>query len=91
MSPAIFVRYLEKLSKMISLQVSSGGWKGIRLDSYGPVLSHLCFADDMVLFSEASIDQVEVIQDCLTRFCEASGQRVSFSSPKSCSLKILIR
>ncbi|XP_031124379.1 uncharacterized protein LOC116027093 [Ipomoea triloba] len=63
MSPAIFVRYLEKLSKMISLQVSSGGWKGIRLDSDGLVLSHLCFADDMLLFSEASIDQVEVIQD----------------------------
>lgn len=51
MSPLIFVLCMEKLSQMISSQVSSGAWKGIKLAPHSPTLSHLCFADDMVLFS----------------------------------------
>lgn len=33
----------------------------------------------MVLFSEASTAQVEIIRDCLNRFCEALGQMISYS------------
>lgn len=80
MSPALFVLYLEKFSQMITLKVGEGRWKGIKLDSTGPTLSHLCFVDDMVLFSEASIEQLEIIWDCLNRFCEASGQKISYNN-----------
>lgn len=79
MSPALFVLCLEKLSQLISHKVESGCWKGIKLDLAGPTLSHLCFADDMVLFSEASLDQADIIRECLDRFCATSGQRISFS------------
>ncbi|XP_031103479.1 uncharacterized protein LOC116007017 [Ipomoea triloba] len=79
MSPTIFVLCLEKLSQMISLKVESGDWKGIRLSLESLILSHLCFVDDMVLFSEAFIDQVETIRDSLHRFCEASGQKISLA------------
>ncbi|XP_019200262.1 PREDICTED: uncharacterized protein LOC109193892 [Ipomoea nil] len=78
-SPALFVLCIERLCQSISAAVNSGAWKGIRLAPSGPVLSHLCFADDMVLFSEATIDQVNVIMRCLDLFCEASGQKVSFA------------
>ncbi|XP_031131957.1 uncharacterized protein LOC116033348 [Ipomoea triloba] len=78
MSPAIFVLGLEKLCQIITLRVNSGDWKGVQLAPGCPILSHLCFADDMVLFAEASIDQIAVIQDCLSRFCAASGQRISY-------------
>ncbi|XP_019162021.1 PREDICTED: uncharacterized protein LOC109158590 [Ipomoea nil] len=77
MSPALFVLCMERLSQAITEEVANGAWKGIRLANSGPILSHLCFADDMVLFSEASVDQVAVIKGCLDRFCAASGQRVS--------------
>ncbi|XP_031132009.1 uncharacterized protein LOC116033406 [Ipomoea triloba] len=79
MSPAIFVLCLEKLNQMITFKVESGDWKGIQLDPMGPTLSHLCFADNMVLFTEATTAQVAIIQDCLDRFCEALGQRISYS------------
>ncbi|XP_031131901.1 uncharacterized protein LOC116033288 [Ipomoea triloba] len=79
MSPAIFVLGMEKLSQMITLRTNSGEWKGVQLALDCPILSHLYFADDMVLFAEASIEQVAVIQDCLSRFCEVSGQRVSYA------------
>ncbi|XP_031099806.1 uncharacterized protein LOC116004005 [Ipomoea triloba] len=78
MSPAIFVLCMEQLSQLIEGRVLEGVWKGIRLSSSGPPLSHLCFADDLILFSEASPDQVEVIRDSLDRFCDASGQKISY-------------
>lgn len=39
-------------------------------------MSNLFFADDIILFAEASLDQAAVIQDCLNRFCFASRQKV---------------
>ncbi|XP_019200239.1 PREDICTED: uncharacterized protein LOC109193862 [Ipomoea nil] len=77
MSPALFVLCPERLSQSISLEVERGTWKGIRLSTGGPTLSHMCFADDMVIFSEASLEQVAVIKQCLDRYCEASGQKIS--------------
>lgn len=84
MSPAIFALCMEKLSQMITLQVNSGVWKGIQFTPDSPTLSHLCFANDTVLFAKASIEQVAIIQDCLTRFCDASGQRISYAKSQVC-------
>lgn len=43
----------------------------------GPLVSHLFFADDMLLFAETSTKQIEVILRCLEVFYESSGQLVS--------------
>ena len=56
-------------------------WKPIKLSRGGPELSHICFADDLILFAEASVTQVRVIRKVLEKFCKASGQKVSL--PKS--------
>ena len=40
-------------------------------------ISHLMFADDVVLLGEASKDQAQVITTCLREFCTHSGQRVN--------------
>ncbi|CAN1193208.1 Putative ribonuclease H protein At1g65750 [Linum perenne] len=62
---------------MISSAVGLGYWKPICLVQNGTPLSHCFFADDLVLFSEASTSQARVVSDILDRFCEASGQSVS--------------
>ncbi|XP_019198912.1 PREDICTED: uncharacterized protein LOC109192673 [Ipomoea nil] len=79
MSPAIFVLCMERLSQLITSAVENQVWKGIKLASNGPVLTHLCFADDMVLFTEVSVAQIEVVKNVLDRFCAASGQRISLN------------
>ncbi|MDV3200005.1 MAG: reverse transcriptase domain-containing protein, partial [Candidatus Phytoplasma australasiaticum] len=76
-SPYLFVLCMERLSHIIKEEVSKGKWKGIRLSRYGPLLTHLFFADDLVLFSEASQEQITIISHCLERFSRASGQKVS--------------
>lgn len=62
---------------MIGTAVELGLWKPIKLRRVSPKLSHLAFADDLILFAEASLDQVEVISTCLDMFAKCSGQRVN--------------
>nr|XP_025664883.1 uncharacterized protein LOC112763420 [Arachis hypogaea] len=76
-SPYIFVLCIEKLSQLISAAVEHDFWKPIRLKKDGPPISHLCFADDIILFAEANVDQANIINKCLEAFCKSSGQKVS--------------
>lgn len=78
LSPYIFVLCIERLSHIISAFVQEGNWKGIRLSNNGPMLSHLFFANDMVLFGEASIHQMRVMLECLDMFCSVSGQKINY-------------
>ncbi|GAU39340.1 hypothetical protein TSUD_60910 [Trifolium subterraneum] len=43
----------------------------------GPKISHIFFADDLLLFVEASIEQAHCIMHCLELFCEASCQKIN--------------
>lgn len=62
---------------MIRLEDKEGRWRGIKLSRRRSELMHLLFADDMILFSQATSDQVQVIQNCLEAFGIASGQQVN--------------
>lgn len=73
LSPYLFVLCLERLCHLIDTSVGLKEWKPIRLSSNGPQLSHICFADDLILFAEASVGQITVIRRVLERFCTASG------------------
>nr|KYP56524.1 Putative ribonuclease H protein At1g65750 family [Cajanus cajan] len=76
-SPYIFVLCMERLFHLIEIAVNHQLWKPIRISRGGPKIAHLAFADDLLLFAEASVDQVEIIQTCLDLFCSSSGQKVS--------------
>lgn len=68
---------LERLLHLINYVVVHDRWKPIQLSRGGPHLSHLAFADDLLLFAEASVDQINIISFILDIFCQSSGQRVS--------------
>ncbi|XP_061350333.1 uncharacterized protein LOC133295506 [Gastrolobium bilobum] len=80
-SPYIFVLCMEKLTHLISDAIARKEWKPMAAGRGGPTISHLLFADDLLLFGEANIDQVKSIMNCLTKFGNMSGQKVSY--PKS--------
>ena len=60
LSPYIFVFCMERLAHRIEVSVQSKKWRPINLSREGLQLSHLFFADDLVLFAEASMEQVGV-------------------------------
>ena len=77
LSPYLFVMCLERLCHQIDRAVGAKRWKPIRMSCGGPMLSHICFADDLILFAEASVAQIRVIRGILEAFCKSSGQKVS--------------
>ena len=73
---------VERLSHIINQAVEAKRWKPILVGRQGADLSHLFFIDDIVLFVEASVEQILVIRACLDVFCEALGQRVNLTKSK---------
>lgn len=65
LSPYLFVICMERLAHMIQARITTKEWIPIRLCKKGPPISHLFFADDIILFVEASIMQAQVVKDCL--------------------------
>ena len=55
-SPYILVLCMERLSHLINSLIEKGKWKPVKLNKTGPQLSHLFFADDLLLFAEASME-----------------------------------
>ncbi|CAL1375573.1 unnamed protein product [Linum trigynum] len=82
LSPYLFTLCIERLNHCIKDSVDRKAWRPITLSKDGPALTHLFFADDLVLFAEADLKQGEEVLTCLNRFCEASGEQVS--KDKSC-------
>ncbi|CAL1363580.1 unnamed protein product [Linum trigynum] len=78
LSPYLFVLCMERLSHRIDRAVQDKLWRPLKLSKDGPPLSHLFFADDLVLFAEAGGSQIRIIKQCLDDFCSSSGQRVNF-------------
>ena len=57
-------------------------WKPIKLVKNRTPISHLFFADYLILFAEASMEQAEVVKACLEAFCSASGEKVNATKSK---------
>ncbi|KAA3486303.1 LINE-1 reverse transcriptase isogeny [Gossypium australe] len=69
LSPYLFVLYMEWLGHII--------WAGIDYAWDGPAVSHLFFADDLVIFCKAHLDQAQLLDDILNKFRETLGHRIS--------------
>lgn len=82
LSPYIFVLCMERLNQIIEESIIANKWQPIRASRNGPKLSNLCFADDIILFAEANIEQATIIHQCLQRFCSASGSKISYGKSR---------
>lgn len=68
---------MEKLTHMISDRVREKKWRSFKTDQRGPIISHMMFADDLVLFAEASVPKIKNIIECLQVFGVISGHKIS--------------
>ncbi|KAK8646949.1 hypothetical protein V6N13_120714 [Hibiscus sabdariffa] len=68
---------MERLGHMIQDDVGSGSWAPFRFIRNGTPLSHLFFADDLILYAKVDLSQAEIINSILVEFGKFSGHRVS--------------
>lgn len=67
---------MDKLSHLIEQEVRRKNWKAIKIWRYGAMISHLMFADDLLLFGEATEKQIKCVMHTLKLFCSMSGKEV---------------
>lgn len=53
LSPFLFVLCMERLCQLIDRSIDSNEWKPISLSRGGLKISHISFADNLILFAEA--------------------------------------
>ncbi|KAL5760145.1 hypothetical protein ACOSQ2_018983 [Xanthoceras sorbifolium] len=47
----------------------------VKVSTGGPGISHLFFADDLILFGQATVKQAAIMKRCIDMFCDSSGQQ----------------
>ncbi|CAN6571052.1 unnamed protein product [Malus baccata var. baccata] len=77
LSPYLFLLIGEVLSRLIQDAVEKKSLDGIKLGITGSVLSHIFFADDMLIFLRANEKNCRNLVNLLKAFCDASGQEVN--------------
>ncbi|XP_028082842.1 uncharacterized protein LOC114284149 [Camellia sinensis] len=80
LSPYLFIIVADVLSKLISHSLQNREIFGFKITRLCPTLTHLFFADDMLLFLKAEDTECQKILDLLKVYYEASGQRGRFKS-----------
>lgn len=76
--PLLYSRYMVLLSSLILEPVSSGFWKDIYYQSSIHVFN-MSFADDIVIFGETDVHNVENMLSTIEWFYKISSQMINFS------------
>ncbi|KAG8377737.1 hypothetical protein BUALT_Bualt08G0064100 [Buddleja alternifolia] len=79
LSSYLFVLCMERLSYMIEEAVQSTNWEPTSIGKRGPKLSHMFFADDIILTAKNTPRSALVINSILDLFCKASGLRINLA------------
>ena len=75
-SPYLFVLCMEVLSRMLGVMAEKPGF-GFHPKCARVGLTHLAFADDLLIFCKGDLSSVREVKTCLGEFFEMSGLRVN--------------
>ncbi|XP_054795751.1 uncharacterized protein LOC129317219 [Prosopis cineraria] len=78
LSPYLFIIASKVLSFTLSAHANNGVVQGISLTEECPMLTHYLFADDTMLFLNASRSNCSAIKEILDSYCNASEEVYSF-------------
>ncbi|KAI0522554.1 hypothetical protein KFK09_004934 [Dendrobium nobile] len=76
LSPYLFIMCFQLLSNSIE---QKGQDLGIRVSPRGPRITHLLYADDVLIFSHVSIWLAKALKKIVEDFCKWTGKRINVS------------
>nr|XP_027109237.1 uncharacterized protein LOC113729105 [Coffea arabica] len=84
LSPALFIIRAEVLSRSLNQLVSCRGFQGFSIPQGCPSITHLGYADDVLIFSSATASTLRLVMRVLEEYEASSGQLIN--KTKSCFL-----
>ncbi|XP_061999150.1 uncharacterized protein LOC133716455 [Rosa rugosa] len=78
LSPYLFLLGAEGLSTLLKTKADLGVLPGISICEGAPMVNHLLFADDSILYATANLQACHEISNVLKVYGKASGQQVNF-------------
>ncbi|VFQ94140.1 unnamed protein product [Cuscuta campestris] len=72
MAPTLFLFCIEYFSRLLNIKTKEGTFN-YHKDCANLGITHLAFADDLMLFSRGDLPSVQVLMDCLEHFSSVSG------------------
>ena len=80
--PYLFILCMEALSYFIKEKCKTKSWIPVKSSNNGVAVSHLFFADNLVLFAKADHVNCSTIWDVLDDFCARSSQSICESKSR---------
>ncbi|WOK96223.1 hypothetical protein Cni_G04930 [Canna indica] len=77
LSPYFFIIIQELLSQILDNYMLNGKIKGFKYK--GPSISHLFFADDILVFTKCNINYCKNLLETIDNYCDASNQKLNRS------------
>lgn len=73
MSSALFTILSDLLSRMLAASVQAGKISGVKISRNSPSISHLMYADDLVIYAKAIDCEALEVQRVLQVYCDSTG------------------
>lgn len=79
LSPLLFILVSEALSRSLILKMGTGMLSPYSSGLHCPVITHLAFADDIIIFTNGSSSSLKALKETLRQYQAGSGQRINFN------------
>ena len=77
LSPYLFIIGQEVLSRLIEKEFELKNINGVKASVCAPPITHVMYADDILLFSKATRSNATAIISCIRKYCLWSGQSLN--------------
>ena len=77
LSPYLFILGQEVLSRLLDYKLRSKNISDIKTSISGPTITHVMYADDIVLFTKATRRDASNLVWILEKYCSQSGQAIN--------------
>ncbi|KAJ0866424.1 putative RNA-directed DNA polymerase [Helianthus annuus] len=81
-SPFLFILAMEIITLFMNRVMNAGLYQGIKFPNDGPMLSHLCYADDVLFIGSWSVQNAVTLSRLLRWLNLVSGLKVNFQKSK---------